>query len=154
MQLQYIVTFTFNVPYARNYKPQLVYFLPIFHFGLHCRAVYNVERLIFHVFFSSYIYKDAIQVARKVEQSILLFFCTWYVISMYIKEHIERRHSEPFKFLYLPNKYRTFKYIATYLNQGPLITDGRSRNEIIFSKISLARMTWHFKSNEDIITKF
>ena len=38
--------------------------------------------------------------------------------------------------------------------QGPLITDGRNRNEMIFSKISLARMTWHFKSNEDIITKF
>ena len=40
------------------------------------------------------------------------------------------------------------------LNQGPLITDGRNRNEMVFSKISLARMPWHFKSNEDIITKF
>ena len=40
------------------------------------------------------------------------------------------------------------------LGQGPLITDGRNRNEMFFSKISLARMPWHFKSNEDIITKF
>ena len=40
------------------------------------------------------------------------------------------------------------------INQGPLITDGRNRNEMFSSKISLARMPWHFKSNEDIITKF
>ena len=44
--------------------------------------------------------------------------------------------------------------LESKLDQGPLITDGRNRNEIIFSKISLARMTWHFKSNEDITTKF
>ena len=36
---------------------------PIFHCGLYCRAVYNAEQLIFHDFFSSNFFKDAIQVA-------------------------------------------------------------------------------------------
>ena len=35
------------IRYARHYKPRLVY--PIFHGGLYCRAVYNVERLISYV---------------------------------------------------------------------------------------------------------
>ena len=39
----------FYVPYARHYKPRLVYFLPpFFHCGLYCRVIYKAERLIFH----------------------------------------------------------------------------------------------------------
>ena len=29
-----------HIPYARHYKPRLVYFYPIFHCGLYCRAVH------------------------------------------------------------------------------------------------------------------
>ena len=36
-------------------------------------------------------------------------------------------------------------------NQGPLITDGRNSNEM---RISFHNGPWHFKVNEDIITKF
>ena len=35
---------------------------PIFHSGLYCRAVYNAERLTFHIF-SANLYKDAIKMA-------------------------------------------------------------------------------------------
>ena len=38
----------FYVPYARHYKPRLVYFLPLFYCGLYCRVIYKAERLIFH----------------------------------------------------------------------------------------------------------
>ena len=38
----------FYVPYARHYKPRLVYFLPLFSLRLYCRVIYKAELLIFH----------------------------------------------------------------------------------------------------------
>ena len=39
------------------------------------------------------------------------------------------------------------------LVQGPLITDGRNCNEMWILSTTVG-YPWHFKSNEDIITKF
>ena len=38
-----------------------------------------------------------------------------------------------------------------WISQGPLITDGRNSNEMLTLTVG---WPWHFKSNEDIITKF
>ena len=35
----------FQIPYARHYKPCLVYFYPIFHCGLYCRAISSTDNL-------------------------------------------------------------------------------------------------------------
>ena len=43
----------------------------------------------------------------------------------------------------------------TYTGQGPLITDGRNTNEMVFSKISEGRMTLASKVMKiSLITKF
>ena len=34
------------IPYARHYNPRFVFFYPIFHCGLFCRAVYTSQRFI------------------------------------------------------------------------------------------------------------
>ena len=34
-----------DLPYVRHYKPWLVYFFPIFHCGLYCRAVIITDNL-------------------------------------------------------------------------------------------------------------
>ena len=43
LHAQNLLVLAFQIPYAGHYKPRLVYFCPIFHCGLYCRAVYITD---------------------------------------------------------------------------------------------------------------
>ena len=69
---------------------------------------------------------------------ILLF--TWFEVANYCC------------YLFFEKTY--LSYLSVLLGQGPLITDGRNSNEMLILRTGLVGYPWHFKNNEDIITKF
>ena len=75
-----------QILYMSHYNPWFVYFYPIFHCGLYCRAVYNAERLIFHdSFLSSNLYKEAIQVATKKQYSTYYVYTAVYAAERFVE---------------------------------------------------------------------
>ena len=64
----------------------LYIFYPIFHCSLYCRAVYNAEQLMFHIFLS-YLYKDATK--NRIDTTFLLYIlhtCITAVTAAYTAE--------------------------------------------------------------------